>query len=268
MAFVVNPDFIEEQAFAHLNSSHTGDIGKLNKQEMARVREAISKTTKHYLDVIHKLEAGKTPEACLSHLEPGHIDLIKKSMEIQTYEMTLTHNNEVEFTFQGETLSYPPTLPYNNAEDADQAGTFQMVSIIIESITLILNMIGISVPGSVLRNTKVIRKVTEVLSKNPVLKSMVGYMVSASKDGRLKDIVVQMFKVVKVLWKGGVLMGIAKAIFASMSWFDWILTAAKLTAQIIAMVFTGGAAQIATLIVRIVSAVLFLKKAIQPDPVC
>ncbi|KAK3105812.1 hypothetical protein FSP39_006225 [Pinctada imbricata] len=258
MEFKMEPDYIVEKAFKHLKESLADEIGKLSKQEIQRVREAMSIVSKNYLELKEKAQDGKAPAECLSHLDEDHVKLIKGSLENQTYEMTLT-DMEATFSFRGNTLEYPTRTSLRDGEGADQAGKLQVASIIIESLIFVLNVGGISVPGGAGRR-EVVERVIEILERFPTLYRIIARMAAASRRGNVREIVEDIFQIVRILWEGGAFWSIIKLIFGSMSLFDWIETAAKIAAEIVAVVGTAGTAFIAELVIQVANAVNFIRK--------
>uniref|UniRef100_A0A194ALT3 Uncharacterized protein n=1 Tax=Pinctada fucata TaxID=50426 RepID=A0A194ALT3_PINFU len=260
MEFKVDPDFIVEKAFKHLNESFAGDVSKLSKQQMEQLREAMFTTTRNFLALTHKIQDGKAPMQCLSHLDEGHINLIKCSLEIQTYEMTLADDSrEASFSSPDGPVDFPATMSFASREGSDLAGNMQIASVVIESVIFFLNVIGISAPkGSGCR--EVVESVNEILGRFPSLNPLIARMVAASRRGNIREIVEEMIQMVVMLWEGGAFFTIAQGIFRGMAWYDWVLTVGSITAGIVAMVSTAGIALIAQLVVQVTNAVAFIRK--------
>ena len=200
------------------------------------------------------------------HLSGDRIRLIEGGLSIPTFCMDITKKEDgkywVELTREGE--SFAPARALTSADDIEWAIIMQYASILVEAVLLVLSAVGISVSPSGSLISRVVKIVFKEITTSAVMKAMIQSFIAAwtaagnSVMAKAKAI----FQFIKDIFSTGLLWTTIKSLCSEMEWFDWLKTAAKVTALIIASFATGGVALIAKIALMIPSAATFATKIV------
>ena len=198
-----------------------------------------------------------------TYLPSDRVELIKNGLQIPTYRLNFRHEGGVyyvDFTKSGE--KYMESITLDTAEGFSTASAFQIASIVVEAIALIMSIVGISVPAD--KIAKVAAKVTKVLSESPAVQAAIKVLQKVfSSGGSGTSKATAIWELVKAVWNlngHNVLITIVKLLLSDWGPIDIAIAVAKIVALIAAAVATGGAALIAKIVLALASAYEFVKK--------
>ena len=198
------------------------------------------------------------------HLPSSQIDMIIKGLEIPTYQLSFRKESArylVDFSKKsGEKCM--DTIELSSLANLATVDGLQIASIVVEVIGLLLSIVGIVVPEEVM--AKVAQKFATVIMESSAVKAAVEAIKKVfSSGGSGTSRATAIWNLIKALWQykaHSIFMEIVKALCNNMSWFDWLKTAAMITALILAAVATEGVALIAKIVIALNSAYEFTKK--------
>lgn len=153
-----------------------------------------------------------------------------------------------------------PAITLGSLGNLKQASDYQIASIVVEAIILVLELIGVEIPDDEEEIKKVIDIVIIELEKDHKLLEDVE-QIRKDKDNypaMAKDI----FVLVVDTFEDGIFWQIVKALLSNMPWYEWVATSAQIAAFIAMLVATGGIADIALLVAKLVNAAFFLEKLV------
>ncbi len=132
----------------------------------------------------------------------------------------------------------------------------------MEAVLLVLKAVGIQVTASDSVIDKGAQETVEAVESSSVLKKAVEELQRVFEDS--SSTVLQkakaIFYLIKDSFSAGILWKITKGLCANMRYWDWIKTAAKVTAMIIAAIGTSGGALIAKIVLALKSAYELITK--------
>ena len=199
-------------------------------------------------------------ERLSKHLPTRRVQLIQTGLQVPTYRLDICKKDDghhwADVTRDGEPFMESKKL--NALAAIDETTWIQVGSVIIEAVIFALRAVGIDVPafGKKVMND-LLEKLKPIIDKlSPVIKALQTAAEDGSKPGMAKAI----FDLLKQLHSYGVLWTIIKGICTNMSTWDWIKTAAIVTAQLIAALGTDGAALIAEIVLALYNATSFIQK--------
>lgn len=198
------------------------------------------------------------------YLPEDRIKLIEEALSIPTFRMEIIQKSDgkylVQMTRGGK--EFLPAKELATVEDIDWASILQEASILVEAILLVMSAVGIKVSVSQSTMKATVEDTAEAIEKSSALQRAIAKFISSwhaaggSKWAKAKAI----FFLLKDSYAAGILWTIIKSLCKEMKWYDWLETAAKVTAMIIAAFATEGAALIARIALVILSAVDFARK--------
>ena len=197
------------------------------------------------------------------HLPEDRIKMIQEGLTHLTYRLDIIKSGDghhtVNISREGE--KFVPSRNLLTVADIDWASIMQYASIVVEGVMLVLSAIGISPSPSAGTVEKATEEVAQVLKNSSkfqkVLEDFVHAWDSASgATGKAKAL----FYLMKDTYSVGVLWTVIKALCSNMPWYEWLETAAKVTAMLIAALATDGVALIAEIALIVLSAFDFIKK--------
>ena len=200
-----------------------------------------------------------------TYLPSDRVELIKNGLQIPTYRLNFRHEGGVyyvDFTKSGE--KYMESITLDTAEGFSTASAFQIASIVVEAIALIMSIVGISVPGSADKIAAVATKVTKVLSESPAVQAAIKVLqkvFSSGSSGISKARAV--WDLVKAVWNlngHNVLITIVKLLLSDLGPIDIAIAVAKIVALIAAAVAANDLPLIGKIYPALASAYEFVKK--------
>lgn len=198
------------------------------------------------------------------YLPEDGIKLIEESLTIPTFSMEIIENSPgtyvAQFTREGE--EFLPEIELNTAADIDWAKIIQYASIVIEAVMLAMQAAGIK--ASVSRSTMnaTVKETAKTIKQASEFRRAIhAFTISwrkagSSKLGRARAIVTLLSETKAA----GILWTIIKSLFRNMSWWEWIKTAAMVSAMLIASLASGGAALVAKIVLALFAAAALVQK--------
>jgi hypothetical protein len=146
--------------------------------------------------------------------------------------------------------------------DIDWSKIKQYASILVEATLLVMSAVGISVSPSAKAVDKAVEEAAQAIQSSSKLEKALEAFVTAwnNAGGSAYQKAKALFFLIKASNAGGILWKIIKAVCSNMAWYEWLETAAKVTAMIIAALATDGVALIAEIALIVLSAIDFARK--------
>ena len=145
--------------------------------------------------------------------------------------------------------------------DIDWAIILLEASILVEAIFLVMSAVGILVSVSEMTMEATVEETTRGIENSSALqRAIAGFISSWHSAGSALEKANALFFLLKDSYAAAILGTIIKSLCREMNWYDWLETAAKVTAMIIASLATKGAALIARIALVVMSAVDFTRK--------
>ena len=199
-------------------------------------------------------------ERLAKHLPEDRIKLIRGALEIPTFRMEVTKHVDgrhwLIFKRNGE--DFFPAHAVTTDLHHDIGDIIQKASILVEAIMLVMSAVGISVSASSRVVEKAVNEAANAIRSSSVLaRALDDFVASWNSAGSAFSKAKAVFYLVKDSHAAGILWNTIKCICSEMSWFEWVKTAAKVTAMIIAALATDGVALIAEIALIVLNAVDF-----------
>ncbi len=198
------------------------------------------------------------------HLPEERIKMIEAGLSLPTYRLDITKSPEGHHTvsLKREDEMFLASRNLMTMVDIDWTKIMQYASIVVEAVMLVLSAVGIS-PSS---SSKAVEEATEDVAQalknsskfEKAMESFVKAWDSAGSSAYQKAKAI--FFLIKDTYAAGLLWTVIKALCSNMAWYEWLETAAKVTAMVIAALATDGAALIAEIALVVMSAVDFARK--------
>lgn len=232
----------------------------LDQNTVANARQKAASTVNDLSQILHKIrKEGKNGEEVVSHLTPERISKIKKALDMKTYQININEKQKkAQIKRNGKDMY--PAITLGSLGNFKQASDYQIASIVVEAIILVLELIGVEIPDDEEEIKKVIDIVIIELEKDHKLLEDVE-QIRKDKDNypaMAKDI----FVLVVDTFEDGIFWQIVKTLLSNMPWYEWVATSAQIAAFIAMLVATGGIADIALLVAKLVNAAFFLEKLV------
>ncbi|XP_072031124.1 uncharacterized protein [Amphiura filiformis] len=199
------------------------------------------------------------------HLSADRIKLIRAGLSIPTFRMDVTQKDNgrycVELTRDDKSFM-SGTRVFFGTNDVDWAIQNQYASILVEAVLLVMSAVGIApdVSEGVMEQT--VKDVAEAIESSSTLKRAVDDFIkawnTAGEDAYEKAKAI--FELIDGAFDANIFWTIVKSLCQDMAWYDWLETAAKVAAMIVAALATDGAALIAEIAEIVLDAVDFARK--------
>ena len=198
------------------------------------------------------------------HLPEERIKMIQAGLSLPTYRLDITKSPEGHRTvsLKREDEMFLASRNLMTMVDIDWTKIMQYASIVVEAVMLVLSAVGISPSPS----SKVVEEATEdvaqALKNSSKFEKAMESFVKAwdSAGGSAYQKAKAIFFLIKDTYAAGLLWTVIKALCSNMTRYEWLETAAKVTAMVIAALATEGAALIAKIALVVMSAVDFARK--------
>ena len=201
-------------------------------------------------------------ERLSKHLPKHRVDLIKTGLQVPTYQLNIARRSDghhwVDIIRDGK--PFMESIKLDTAASIEQASWIQIASIIVEAVLLVLQAVGIKLHVSKQVIERTAKEIVSVVESSSQLQKAVKALEEAAKNGSIGDIAKAIFYLIKESHSASILWKVIKSLCSNMSTLDWIKTAAIVSAEIIAAIFSGGAALIAKVVLALNSAYEFIKK--------
>ena len=203
-------------------------------------------------------------ERLKKNLPEERVKMIEAGLSIPTYRMDIVKSSDGSnvVSFKRDDEVFLPSRNMLAMVDVDWATIMQYASIVTEAVLLVLSAIGISPSPSSGAIKKATAEVAEALKNSSKFEKALEAFADAwhAAGGSAYKKAKALFNLIKDTYAAGVLWNVIKAVCSNMAWYDWLETAAKVTAMIIAAFATDGAALIAEIALIVLSAVDFARK--------
>lgn len=249
----VNIDQIVKDALSTVAQKYPEDYKKLSSAQSTKVSEAGRETVSKLLTCLNR-----KGEKSINDLPHVGLDKMKKNY---TYVMTIRSDQGrklVKITRDGKEFS--PTIDLSSQIGVVQAIDAQTVSILIEAVILVLQLIGIHIQDDQATINRAVGVARSALEKSDVVVTEVDAIIAAYRNGSMRSVATAVLRLVIGLHREGVLWDIIRQLLSSMNWYEWILTAVQIAAFIATLVATDGIASIAELVLEVINAAFFLAK--------
>lgn len=228
----------------------------LSEEQEKKLQEAARSTIEEISMTLKNKKERKKGVNAIAHLQTERITKIKRSLDMKTYSVTVSNDSKkVEFKRKNKEF-YEPIL-LKTSENFKDASFLQITSIVVEAFILVLNLVGIEVPDDEDTLRKIIDAVKTALGQFNTLLEDVNNIMNSND---LAEIAYNILMLVIDAYDTDIFWDIIEAIMSEMSWFDYVLSFVKVAAFVASLVFTGGIAEIADLILQISSAISFIEK--------
>ena len=203
-------------------------------------------------------------ERLSKHLPKDRVELIQAGLQLETYQLVVSKRADghhwVDITRQGKAFMESKKLDAEAAIDASR--WIQIASIIVEAVLLVISAVGIKVAINERAITKTAKEIIPVIQKSSQLQAAVQALRGAVQRGSKVEIAKAIFRLIKDSYADDILWTTIKSLCSQMSTWQWIQTAAVVTAMIIAAIATDGLALIAKIVLALNSAYQFTKKCL------
>lgn len=253
----LNKDKIRQETIAKMDAL-------FEKKVKGEHREAMIKAINQGIDELAILtekrstKSSKSLRSSLSHLPQKRIDLIRHSFDIQTFHPSVDKERKT-CDFLKDGLSVKPTVSIDTAEGLLKANNNIQASIVVECVVFALNLLGVSPPEKAV--LAAVEFVYERLADLHDILQLFEDMKKAVSNDDMLTLAKLVIEVITTLFDN-LLIDIVRVLLSNMSWFDWVIFCAKLTAFVAALIATAGLAEVAEIIVLVTDAAGFLRKFI------
>jgi len=197
-----------------------------------------------------------------THYSSDRLELIETGLQVPTYKLDIGKKSDgyhwVHITRDEENFMDPIRL--DSIASTNTASDIQIASIVVESVLLVLQAVGIKLTGDKKIILKTARAIITILNKSSAIQNDVQALIEAVATGSTLKMATAIFNLIKDLFSAGILWQIIKDLCSNMSTLEWIQTALIVTTVIIADMISGGAALIVEIAFALKSAYDFLKK--------
>ena len=218
-------------------------------------REAAEETVK-VAEEFRTRPSENVAERLSKHLPKHRVDLIRTGLQVPTYRLDISKRDDghhwADITRDGKPFMESKQL--NTLAAINETSWSQMASIIVEAVMLVLQAVGIKVSVSEQAILKIAETIIAVIEKNSQLQEAVKALQKAVESGSISDTAKAIFYLIEECYSAGILWEIIKELCGNMSYTDWAITIATVSASIIADFASGGAALIAEIVLALSTA--------------
>ena len=255
-------------ALEQIQQNAPDEFAKMNADPKVRdaVTEAARAAATEEIKLAHEFSSRPDQdirERLAKYLPEDRIKLIEEALSIPTFRMEITQKSDGKYLVQmtREGKEFLPSKELAMVADIEWTSILQEASILVEAILLVMNAVGVSLSVSESTMEATVEETARAIENSPALQRAIAEFISAwhaasSALEKAKAI----FVLLKDSYAAGILWTIIKSLCREMKWYDWLETAAKVTAMIIAALATEGAALIAKIALIVMSAVDFIRK--------
>lgn len=231
-----------------------------------KVFAAAAATANEYLN-LGKDFTGEPSDMALNvtqHFSEDRIKLLQGGLLISTFKMKILKKDDgkywLEITSDGK--QYLHALA--TQEDIDWGTVEQYASIMIEAVLLVMSAVGIKISPSAKVIQKTVDETADAIRKSSQMQRALDAFVKAwnAAGSNPVKMATALFNLLKDSYAAGLLWTIIESLCSNMEWYDWLETAARVTAMIIAALASGGTALIAKIALVVLSAVDFAVKIV------
>lgn len=215
-------------------------------------------TLTNFLADFSKLPDGKMQEKLRKHLSDEDYKKISEYVDEETFTMTITGSRA---TFERGSKKFLDPIQLTSMEGIAYASTLQIASIVIESIFLVLGVIGVKITLKETLIRKIIQEIIPVVEQ-PAFRRIIDEFLQSWTTGNTWGKAKAIFTLLKETYSFGIFWKVIKIALSEMSWLDRIKTIALIAATIVAAFATDGIALIAKITLSVNDAYNLGKKVI------
>ena len=256
-------------ALEQIKKNAPNEFSKLNADGKMKdaITEAARAAAAEQIKLAHEFSSRpylNVRERLAKHLPRDRIKLIEKAFRIPTFRMEFTQRSNgkhwVHLTRKGE--EFLPGRELALVDDTEWASFLQKASMLVEAVLFVVHVVGIELCPSDFVIKEVIKETVKAIENSPELQTAIKKFISSweAAGGNEWEKAKATFVLVKDLNEAGILWEIVKSLCKEMKGYDWLLTAAKVTAMIIAALATDGVALIAKIALIVLDAMEFTRK--------
>ena len=255
-------------ALEQIQQNAPDEFAKMNADP--RVRDAVTEAARaaatEEIKLAHEFSSRPDQdirERLAKYLPEDRIKLIEEALSIPTFRMEITQKSDGKYLVQmtREGKEFLPSKELAMVADIEWTSILQEASILVEAILLVMNAVGISLSVSESTMEATVEETARAIENSPALQRAIAEFISSwHAAGSALEKAKAIFVLLKDSYAAGILWTIIKSLCREMKWYDWLETAAKVTAMIIAALATEGAALIAKIALIVMSAVDFIRK--------
>ena len=255
-------------ALEQIQQNAPDEFAKMNTDPKVRdaVTEAARAAATEEVKLAHEFSSRPDQDIrkrLAKYLPEDRIKLIEEALSIPTFRMEITQKSDGKYLVQmtREGKEFLPWKELAAVADIDSTSILQEASILVEAILLVMSAVGISVSVSKSTMKATVEETAKAIENSSALQKAIAEFISSwhAAGSALKK-AKAIFVLLKDSYAAGILWTIIKSLCREMKWYDWLETAAKVTAMIIAALATEGAALIARIALVVMSAVDFIRK--------
>lgn len=256
-------------ALAQIQQNAPEEFSKMNADPKVKeaVTEAARAAASEEVKLAHEFTSQpdqEIRERLAKHLPEDRIKLIEEALSIPTFRMEITQKSNGKYLVQltREGKEFLPGRELATVSDINWGSILQEASILVEAILLVMSAVGIKVSVSQSTMKATIEDTAKAIENSSALQRAIAKFISSwhAAGGSALERAKAIFYLLKESYAAGILWTIIKSLCREMKWYDWLETAAKVTAMIIAALATEGVALIARIALVVMSAVDFIRK--------
>lgn len=256
-------------ALAQIQQNAPEEFSKMNADPKVKeaVTEAARAAASEEVKLAHEFTSQpdqEIRERLAKHLPEDRIKLIEEALSIPTFRMEITQKSNGKYLVQltREGKEFLPGRELATVSDINWGSILQEASILVEAILLVMSAVDIKVSVSQSTMKATIEDTAKAIENSSALQRAIAKFISSwhAAGGSALERAKAIFYLLKESYAAGILWTIIKSLCREMKWYDWLETAAKVTAMIIAALATEGVALIARIALVVMSAVDFIRK--------
>lgn len=256
-------------ALAQIQQNAPEEFSKMNADPKVKeaVTEAARAAASEEVKLAHEFTSQpdqEIRERLAKHLPEDRIKLIEEALSIPTFRMEITQKSNGKYLLQltREGKEFLPGRELATVSDINWGSILQEASILVEAILLVMSAVDIKVSVSQSTMKATIEDTAKAIENSSALQRAIAKFISSwhAAGGSALERAKAIFYLLKESYAAGILWTIIKSLCREMKWYDWLETAAKVTAMIIAALATEGVALIARIALVVMSAVDFIRK--------
>ena len=254
-------------ALEQIQQNAPEEFSKMNVDPKDAITEAARAAATEEVKLAHEFSSRPDQdirERLAKYLPEDRIKLIEEALRIPTFRMEITQKSDgkylVQMTTEGK--EFLPGKELATVTDIQWASILQEASILVEAILLVMSAVGVNPSVSQSTMTATIEDTAEAIENSSALQRAIAKFISSwhAAGGSAYQRAKAIFILLKESYAAGIVWTIIKSLCREMKRYDWLETAAKVTAMIIAALATEGAALIARIALVVMSAVDFIRK--------
>jgi len=251
-----------------IKQHHPDDYSKLvnHPSRLQDIKDAAIEVAQEQITLAKEFPEGEVTdirERLAKHLPESRINLIEEGLKIPTFRMRIAKQDVGSYlvTIKTEAGDLFPPRVLTSAADIEWATSQQLASIVVEAVMLALSAAGICIHVKQHAILAAVERAYETIEgsskfRRHILKFILAWNNVDSNWSKAKAL----FELIHDIYDTGLLWAIIKTLCEDMRWWEWVITAAKTSAVLIAAILSDGLALIAKIALAVGDAVEFIIK--------